>query len=196
MNVSITQVTTHNIKSNNSIDEAKLGNMLDEMKQNPTTCSRVPLVRSSCVELMKLYVDPEYTIAVAYDYPFMSFDVFSTNNKERQQILFYIQNRHDKWKVNGLQESLKVSQIVEDNLNLYLPFGVAFLLYTFVHQEPKQIKFNPVLLRTDIGISDSFLCGCIRCVKEIKNPVWDIYKLTNQQIIDHRKSDVHQSHIN
>ena len=195
MNINITQVTTHNIQTNGTIDEGKLDRMLHDMQQNPTTCTRVPLVRSSCVELMTLFIDPEYTLAVAYDYPFMPFDVFSTNYTEKQQLLYYIKNRHNKWKVNGVQKSLEVSQIIEDNFNLCFPCGIAFILYTFTHQEPKQIKFNPELLGNDIGISDSFLGGCIRCVTDIKNPVWDIYKLTNEQIKEHVESENHQSHI-
>ena len=193
MNVKITEITTKNIKTDDEIDPTKVNEMLLKVVKNPQECERVPLVKSSVVPSdMNLYLNIPYIRACAYDYPFMPFEVFSVNENERKQILQYIKQRYYAWIIQGDKFTGQLISTVEEEMNIYVPMGVAFLVYTYERDEPLKVQFDEKLLGNNFGLSDGFFCGCIRCVDNPKNELWDIYQVTNSQLIKHLKSDEHK----
>ena len=192
MNVKITDITTRNIKTDDEIDPSKVNKMLFELVKNPKGCERVPFVKSSVVSRdMKLYVNIPYIATCAYDYPFMPFEVFSVNEKERKQILQHIKQRYYDWIIEGDRYTKQLILMVEENVNEDIPMGVAFLVYTYDRYEPLKVQFDEKLLGKNFGLSDSFGCGCIRCVDNPKNELWDLFTVTNSTLINHLQSDEH-----
>ena len=61
-------------------------------------------------------------------------------------------------------------------MNIFVPMHVAFLVYTYERDEPLKVQFNEKLLGKNFGLSDCFTCGCITCVDNPKNELWDIYQ--------------------
>ena len=176
----------HVTDDNGVVDAWKVGRMVDELQRNPQGCVRVPLVNDKHKELKTLYINLHYTRAVAYDYPFFGFDVFSVVKSEQATLFKYIAKRFKDWSTKGKKFSLMLMDCQNE-----LTFDVSFMIYKYITFEPPRIKFDPYLLGNNFGISDSFLCGCIRCVNHTDNPVWDLYKVTDKDLQDHLKSDIH-----
>ena len=182
---------THVLDRNGVVNPIKVHLMLNELRRNGSSCLRVPLPNDTYPTEKKLYINVEYTQAVAYDYPFMGFDVFSIDNDEKETIFDYIKQRHDIW----YEQRFDYCAVLMD-CDLSVPFDVGYIIYQYATIEPPQIKFNKQLLGNNFGISDSFLCGCIRCVHNKNNPIWSVYNLTNKDLKEHLESEFHSKHAN
>lgn len=165
----------------------KVSKMCRELELHPRTCFRVPLVKDAALMNLRLCVNVCYVNAIAYDYPCYSFEVFSTYYQDVYSILKHMKDNHDEWRKNGE----KLSDLIVEKQSS-VPKDIAFTIYKFISFEPPKIKFNIKLLGTNFGLTDSFLCGCIRCFENPHNKIWKIENVTDEILLKHLTSEEHR----
>lgn len=166
-------------------DTDKLLRVLQKKKEGGQEYPWIVIPNETTISQADLIFDfPLYT-AMAFDYPEMSWTVFSTQTYDINTILRTLNEPFVHWK---LRRNMMIDLILQAPSSL--PIVIACLIADYTEYPPDTLHFSPSLLGADYAICDEGYIGCVKCIHDTNNPVMKWCEINDNDIKTH--NDFHK----